>query len=181
MRFTFTGKNLNIFDDVKEKAEKKIGRIQRLIPDDVDVAVTISKVRHQFKVEVSMPLHKRMLRAEVTAGDISACLDSVVDVLEKQIVKYKGRLRERSRRSAVSSEEETFFQNAVQEKQDSSDSDVVIHRTKRFALKPMDAQEAVMEMELLGHSFFVFRNGTTDEVNVVYRRNDGEYGLIEPQ
>ena len=179
MRFTFTGKNLNIFDDVKEKAERKLSRLEKFVPEDTEVSVTISKIRHRYKAEVSVPLHKRLLRGEVTANDISACFDTVADVLEKQIVRYKGRLRERSRRSAVTVEEQSFFQNveAVEE----SAGDIVIHRTKRFALKPMDVQEAVMEMELLGHTFFVFRNGSTDEVNVVYKRNDGEYGLIEPQ
>ena len=179
MKFIFTGKNLNIFEDVKEKAEKKLSRLKKFMPEDTEISVAISKIRHQYKVEVSVPLHKRLLRSEVTASDVSACFDAVTDVLEKQVVKYKGRLRERSRRSAVTVEEQSFFQNveAVEEPA----GDIVIHRTKRFALKPMDVQEAVMEMELLGHSFFVFRNGSTDEVNVVYKRNDGEYGLIEPQ
>ena len=180
MRYIYTGKNISIYDDVKAKAEKKIGRIGRLVPEDAEVYVTIGKIRHQYKVEVSIPMHKRMLRAEVTAGDISACLDSVIDILEKQIVKYRGQLRQRSRRVSVSREEESFFQVEDPVTDDNSE-EIVIHRTKRFALKPMDTQEAVMEMELLGHSFFVFRSGTTDEINVVYKRNDGEYGLIEPQ
>ena len=179
MKFNFTGKNISIFDDVKEKTESKIrSRIQKLIPNDAEVFVSISKVRHQFKMEVSVPLHKRLLRAETTAADVSACLDVVVDVLEKQIVKYKGRLRERNRRNAATKEEVSFMQEGPEA---SDTTDVVIHRTKRFALKPMDSQEAVMEMELLGHSFFVFRDASTNEVNVVYKRNDGEYGLIEPQ
>ena len=179
MRFTFTGTNMSVYDDIKSKAEKKISRIGKLVSEDAQANVKITKVRHQYKVEVSVPLHKRLLRAETTAGDISTCLDSVVDVLEKQIVKYKGRLRERSRRSAVTMEEQSFFEDASTSA-DVSD-EIVIQRTKRFALKPMDAQEAVMEMELLGHTFFVFRNGTTDEINVVYKRNDEEYGLIEPE
>jgi len=178
MRYTFTGKNISIYDDVKEKAQKKIDRIQKLVSQDAEVFITISKIRHQYKVEVSVPLHKRLLRAEVTDNDINACWDSVVDILEKQIVKYRGRLRERSRRN-VATHEEVSFLETLPEPEDNSD--IIIHKTKRFALKPMDAQEAVMEMELLGHSFFVFRNAITDEVNVVYRRNEGEYGLIEPQ
>jgi len=178
MRYTFTGKNLSIYDDVKEKAEKKIGRIRKLIPEDAEVFVVISKNRHQYKVEVSVPLHKRMLRAEVTAADVNACWDSVVDILEKQIVKYKGRLRERSRRNSATVEEVTY----LEEHPDEVDPfEVTLHKTKRFALKPMDAQEAVMEMELLGHNFFVYRDGVTNEVNVVYKRDDGEYGLIEPR
>ena len=178
MRYTFTGKNISIYDDVKVRTEKKLDRLQKFIPDDAEVSVAISKLRHQYKVEVSVPLHKRLLRAEITASDINACVDSVAAVLEKQVIKYKGRLRERSRRNAATVEETSFLED---HQEADGTADIKIHKTKRFALKPMDAQEAVMEMELLGHSFFVFRNDTTDEVNVIYKRNDGEYGLIEPQ
>jgi len=177
MRYAFTGKNMSIYDELKDKTEKKLDRLQKLLPsDDIEVSVAFSKMRHQYKIEVSVPMHRRMLRAEVVASEPSACVDAVVDILEKQIVKYKGRLRERVRRSPVSNEELSFI-NEHSEPEPSN----VIHRTKRFAVKPMDAQEAVMEMELVGHSFFVFRNDSTDEINVVYKRNDGEYGLIEPQ
>ena len=177
MRYTFTGKNMSVFEDFKAKAEKKINRIQKLVPDNAEVFVTLSKARHQFKLEVSVPLHKRLLRAEVTNNDLETALDSVADILEKQIVKYKGRLRERKRRDVATIEEVSF----LSEQPVAEDTpNLTIHRTKRFAIKPMDAQEAVMEMELLGHSFFVFRNDITDEVNVVYKRNDDEYGLIEP-
>lgn len=180
MRYTFTGKNISVPDDFKARTEKKLNRIERLIPQkgEAEAYVTVSKVRHQYKTEVSVPLHKRLLRAEVTASDLDSCLDSVVDVLEKQVGKYKGRLRERSRRNAATGEELSFLTEPAEQEDSSA---VVIHKTKRFALKPMDAQEAVMEMELLGHSFFVFRNAITDEVNVVYKRKDEEYGLIEPQ
>ena len=177
MRYNFTGKNVNVFEDFKEKAERKISRIQKLVPDNVEVFVTLSKIRHQFKLEVSVPLHKRLLRAEVINPDLESALDLVTDILEKQIVKYKNRLRERKRRDAATVEEISYLS---EQSEIEDNSTLTIHRTKRFALKPMDAQEAVMEMELLGHSFFVFRNGETDEVNVVYKRNDDEYGLIEP-
>jgi putative sigma-54 modulation protein len=117
-----------------------------------------------------------VLRAEVTESDINSCLDAIVDKLERQMVKYKSRLRERHRRSPVTHEEMDFIESATS----TETNELTIHKTKRFALKPMDSLEAVMEMELLGHNFFVFRNDKTDEVNVVYKRTDGEYGLIEP-
>ena len=178
MKFTFTGKNISVSDDIKAKTEKKLGRLQKFIPQGAEIFVTVSKIRHQYKMEVSVPMHKRLLRAEISSGDVNSCLDSVADVLEKQIVKYKGRLRERKRKNSATVEEVSYLEDYADHENESS---IVIHRTKRFALKPMDSEEAVMEMELLGHSFYVFRNGTTDEVNVVYKRNDGEYGLIEPQ
>ncbi|MCL2399063.1 MAG: ribosome-associated translation inhibitor RaiA [Defluviitaleaceae bacterium] len=178
MRYSYTGKNIPITDDFKDRVEKKVSRINKLIPDDGEVYVTASKIRHQHKLEVSVPLHKRMLRAEVMDNDLNSCIDTVVDVLEKQAIKYKGRLRERSRRNVATGDELSYIQESTVPE---NTPDVVIHRTKRFDLKPMDAIDAVMEMELLGHSFFVFRSAATDEVNVVYKRKDDEYGLIEPE
>lgn len=178
MRYTFTGKNISVYDDVKAKAEKKIDRMQKLLPDDAEVFVALSKNRHEYKMEVSVPMHKRLLRAEVKSEEIDNCLDMVVDVLEKQVKKYKGRLRERTRRGGTTPAEAVYSQ----EQPETADEPAInIQRTKRFAVKPMDPLDAVMEMELLGHSFFVFRSAETDEVNVVYKRNEGEYGLIEPQ
>ena len=178
MRFVFTGKNMSITEGVKERAIKKLGRIEKLFPDGVEVSVTLSTYKHQTKIEVSIPMHKRMLRAEVTDEDVGQCLDAAVDILERQVVKYKSRLRDRLRRAVATPEEITFIEAP---ETDDAATEVIFHRTKRFALKPMDAQEAVMEMELLNHAFYVFRNRDTDEVNVVYKRNDGEYGLIEPE
>lgn len=177
MRYTFTGKNMNVSDALKEKTKRKLGKLEKLLPDDTEAVVTFTVNKFNTKMEVSIPLHKRILRAETTADDINACLDSVVDILEKQLIKYKSRLRERSRRNTATHEELSFI--AVPDETVES-NEIVINRTKRFALKPMDANEAVMEMELLNHNFYVFRNDKTDEVNVVYKRNDGEYGLIEP-
>ncbi|MCL2666073.1 MAG: HPF/RaiA family ribosome-associated protein, partial [Defluviitaleaceae bacterium] len=127
-------------------------------------------------------MHKRMLRAEVSDSDVSNCMDQAVDILERQIVKYKSRLRDRRRRSVATNDELSFLEVAEPsyETTETATPEIIITRTKRFALKPMDAHEAVMEMELLGHSFYVFRNDVTDEVNVVYKRNVDEYGLIEP-
>ncbi|MDR1664433.1 MAG: ribosome-associated translation inhibitor RaiA [Clostridiales bacterium] len=180
MRYVFTGKNMNVTEAIKEKTKNKLDRIEKLLPTktEVEAAVTFTASKRDTKAEVSIPLHKRILRAEVTAEDVASCLDSVVDILEKQIIKYKSRLRERSRRNTATREELSFISEpaAAQE----GEGEIVINKTKRFALKPMDAHEAVMEMEMLGHNFYVFRNGKNDEVNVVYKRNDGEYGLIEP-
>ena len=178
LKFTFTGKNLVVSDALKERAMQKLGRLEKLIPFDADVNVKFSVNRQNHRVEVTIPLRRRILRAEVTANDMYSALDSIIDVLEKQMVKYKGRVRNRSRRDASYSEE-LEFTGAHTESVD--ESPIVIDRTKHFPLKPMDAEEAVMEMEMLGHSFFVFRNGHTDIVNVVYKRNDGTYGLIEPE
>jgi len=184
MRFEFTGKNMIVKEGMKERAIKKLSRLDKILPTDTVIYVTFSEVKHKTKIEVSVPMHKRMLRAEVLDEDVSNCMDTAVDILERQIVKYKTRLRDRRRRgtSTLTNDELQFLQPDEQIENDEVTSpEIAIVRTKKFALKPMDAQEAVMELELLNHDFYVFRNGWTDEINVVYKRKDGEYGLIEPQ
>lgn len=183
MRFVFTGKNMTVTEGIKERTMNKLGRLEKLLPDQADVFVTFSENKHLTTVEVSIPMHKRVLRAEIVNEDISTCMDQAVDILERQIVKYKSRLRDRRRRSVATNDELSFL-DAGEPNQETAEAitpEIVITRTKRFAIKPMDAQEAVMEMELLNHNFYVFRNSWTDEINVIYKRNDGEYGLIEPQ
>jgi len=181
MRFIFTGKNMTVTEGLKERTIKKLSRLEKLLPGNAEVYVTFSMNKHLTKMEVSVPMHKRILRAEVTDSDAGNCLDGAVDILERQVVKYKTRLRDRRRRSVATKEELLYIEEPEVSAADASQPEIVIHRTKRFALKPMDAQEAVMEMELLNHDFYVFRNSWTDEINVVYKRKEGEYGLIEPQ
>jgi len=178
LKYKFTGKNIDVTDALKERAQQKIGRLEKLLPFDAEVNVKFSVVRQNNRVEVTIPLPRRMLRAEVTATDMFAALDSIIDVLEKQMIKYKSRVRTRSRRDA-SYKDELAFTGDFAETAD--DNPIVIDRTKHFPLKPMDAEEAVMEMEMLGHNFYVFRNGMTDIINVVYKRKDSTYGLIEPE
>jgi putative sigma-54 modulation protein len=170
---------MSVTEGIKERATRKLGRLEKLLPDNAEVYVTFSENKHMTKMEVSVPMHKRVLRAEVSDTDVSSCIDQAVDILEKQVVKYKSRLRDRRRRSVATTDELTFID--VPDTDTETTNEIIITRTKKFALKPMDAQEAVMEMELLNHGFYVFRNSWTDEINVVYKRNDGEYGLIEPQ
>jgi len=182
MRFVFTGKNMTVTEGTKERTIKKLSRLERLLPDSADVYVTFSENKHLTTVEVTIPMHKRNLRAEIVSDDVTSCMDQAVDVLERQVLKYKSRLRDRRRRSVATSEELTFLDTGSASPEASETSpEIIITRSKRFAIKPMDAQEAVMEMELLSHDFYVFRNAWTDEINVIYKRNDGEYGLIEPE
>jgi len=181
MRLIFTGKNMTITEGIKDHTAKKLGRLEKILPNEAEITITFSENKHLTTMEVSVPLHKRILRAEVTNEDALTCMDMAVSVLERQIVKYKSRLRDRRRRSVATVDEVSFLDTQVPEIEETTAPEIIITRTKRFSLKPMDAQEAVMEMELLNHNFYVFRNSWTDEVNVVYKRLDGEYGLIEPQ
>lgn len=180
MRYTFTGKDFTVSDGMKEKVIQKIDRLQRVLPKDCEVFVTISVVKLESKVEVTVPLKKRTLRAEDTGTDILNATDKIVDALERQMDKYKGQLGHKAKRDSAFKDEFRF----MFEEQNGSENEehkLVIKKSKKFALKPMDVEEAAMNMDLLGHSFFVFRNAETEEVNVVYKRNDNAYGLIEPE
>lgn len=189
MRFTFIGKNIAVSDAMKERTTKKIGRLEKLVPAAADVTVTFSVVKQDNTVEVSIPLGKRMLRAEVTKSDWFAAIDEIIDILERQMLKFKKRLKDKSRRDvSFKAEMASLDDEAAVSGEAGADADgepqhppIKIERTKRFALKPMDEEEAVMEMELLGHVFFVFRNAKSSDVNVVYKRKDGSYGLICPE
>lgn len=179
MRYTFKGKNTTVTNPLKEKITAKIERIGKLFPENTDVVVTMSVIKLDHTIEVTVKLPKRILRAEVTKEDMYAAIDEVVDVLEKQMVKYKNRLRDKSRRDTSFMEELHSVESNAPD--DAEEEAMVIAKTKHFVVKPMDPEEAVMEMELLGHGFFVFRNSKDDEINVVYKRKNGSYGLIDPE
>jgi len=180
MRYSFVGKDTVISDALKEKTMQKMSRLEKFIPEDTEVSITYLVTKLENKIEVTIPIQKRILRAEAREADMYAAVDQVVDILEKQMVKYKGRLKDKSRKDKAFKEEfNAVFTDSTAEEEN---RDVIeIKRTKRFGIKPMDSEEAVLEMELLGHSFYVFRNTENDEVNVVYRRSDGTYGIIEPE
>ena len=179
MNFHYTALNESVGDAVKNRCEAKLGKLDKLLPKGADVHITFVSEKNSQKIEATIPLNKRILRAEVSDTDLFSAIDSLVDVLDKQIEKYKHRLKDKSRRDVTFKDE---FDNFGEEHENLKEEHLKkIERTKRFALKPMDAEEAVMEMELLGHNFYVFRSGETDEVNVVYKRKNGSYGLIEPE
>lgn len=179
MRYSFVGKDINVSDGFKEKISAKLNRIAKLFPEDTETNVSLSSIKLDKKVEVTIKLPKRILRAEVTRDDMNAAIDEVVDILENQMVKYKNRLRDKSRKDNAFYEELTEFETFAENLE--SEDLPKIARTKKFFVKPMDAEEAVMEMEMLGHSFFVFRNSLNEQINVVYKRKDGSYGLIDPE
>lgn len=181
MRYSFIGKNIDITENFQEKLEKKLGRIEKLFPENTEAAVSLSDIKLSKKAEVTVTLpNKRVLKAEVIKDDIMAAMDEVVDILERQMVRYKNRLNDKAKRSTSFADE----LHAVALADDNYDDEEVsssIVRTKHIPVKPMDPEEAVMEMEMLGHSFFVFINSITEEFSVVYKRKDGAYALIEPE
>ena len=175
MTINYKGKNIEVTPALKEHAEKKIGRLSRIM--DIDkVTVTLIAEGNREKAEVSMMIKGYLLRGEDSGQDVFAAIDTVVDKLEKQLVKYKEKLQRKTKKDKGKIAEAAVEEVAYAE----SDDEVV--RTKRFQVKPMTVDEAIMQMNMIGHSFFVFSNSENEEeINVVYVRNDGKYGLIVPE
>ena len=174
MNINYKGKNIEVTPALKEHAEKKIGRLTRIM--DIDkVTVTVIAEGNREKAEVSMMIKGYLLRGEDSAQDIFAAIDTVVDKLEKQLVKYKEKLQRKTKR------DKGRLAEAVADEMPAEPEDELV-RTKHFAVKPMTVDEAIMQMNMIGHSFFVFANSENEEaINVVYVRNDGKYGLIVPE
>ncbi len=180
MRYSFIGKDTVVSDAIKQITIQKLSKLEKFIPDDTQVTVTYKVVKLDNKVEVTIPLKKRILRGESVDIDMYAAIDNVADILEKQIQKYKGRLRSKVKKDNSFKEEfiTSFSEEDLDLNSDEKDK-IEIKKIKRFDIKPMDVEEAVMEMELTNHNFFVFRNSESEEVNVVYKRNNNSYGIIE--
>jgi len=183
MKFHIRGENIEITAALREYVEKKVGRLEKYFDTAYtpEAQVTLRVLRGEGTIEVTIPLSGVILRAEETHSDMYAAIDLVVEKLERQIRKHKTKLMRKLKQESANRH---LHQGApafsdVDEEEEDEKIDIV--RVKRFDLKPMDAQEAVMQMDMLGHNFFVFQNSETHDVNVVYRRNDGRYGLIEPK
>lgn len=178
MNINIRGENIEVTPALRDYVEKKVGRVERYFEyDSLDIQVTMKVLRGEHIVEVTIPLPGWMLRAEDRSEDMYASIDNVVDKLERQIRKHKTKVNRRFR--DVGNAKMLFVDNSTNVVEE-EEEDLKIVRTKSFHLKPMDPEEAILQMNLLGHNFFVFFNAETDEINVVYKRKDGRYGLIEP-
>jgi len=184
MKVEVRGKNIEITAALKDYATKRLSKLEKYIDDTRTAQVAMSVEGEIQKVEVTIPLNGLLLRGEERQEDMYAAIDLVVDKLEKQLDKYKTKLFKRYRNTGL---KQFLVENhadspeiEIKEKSKPAEAFKVV-RTKRFALKPMDEEEAIMQMNLLGHNFFVFFNSQTEEVNVVYKRKNGDYGLIEPE
>lgn len=179
MKFNIRGQNIQVTDAIRDYVEKKLSRLERYFetPLTSDVNVTLSVIRNLHGIEVTIPLQGVLLRAEEKSNDMYASIDTVLDKLERQIRKHKTKLNRKLRQDGGLKDliGDTGSAGRAHDEED----ELELVRTKRFTLKPMDVEEAILQMNLIGHSFFVFANVETKEVNVVYKRNDGKYGLIE--
>ncbi len=177
-RIVVKGKNIEVTQALREYSEKRVAKVNKFFQDrdDVAVDVVLSVEKETHIAEITYRLGGLILRGESRTGDLYASIDEASDKIERQVRRYKNRLQRKFHVSPRFPEEPV--ERPVEE--EPADEVPKVVRTKRFAVKPMSVDEAIMQMELLGHDFFVFANAETEEVNVVYRRKDGQYGLIEP-
>lgn len=176
--FTIRGKNIEITPALKDYVEKKVGKVTKYFDTvgEITALLTVTKGRHI--VEVTVPIQGMLLRGEESTMDMYTSIDLVIEKLERQIHKHKTKLARRFRAGSFKLETIPAATMPSVHKQDDSEEYPIV-KTKRFAVKPMDVQEAIMQMNLINHDFFVYRDAESEEVNVVYRRKDGNYGLIE--
>ena len=179
MKISVRGKNIEATPALVDYAEKKISKLEKHFDKATDVQVVLSVIREDHIVEVTMNINGLILRGEESTGDMYASIDMVVDKLERQLKKYKTRMNKSLRQRGVRVISEKLALTEAEARMEDEAPQVV--RTKRFTLKPMSTEEAILQMDLLGHNFFVFSSAENDAVNVVYRRRDGHYGLIEPE
>ena len=175
MKIIITGKNIEITDALRDRVTKKIGKLDKFFDKDTEAHVTLSVQKMRQIVEVTIPFNGIVLRAEEYNDDMYASIDKTIDVLERQIRKNKTRLERKIYNNDFRIDSHTFDDEVIEEQEFN------IVRSKKFAVKPMDVEEAILQMNLLGHAFFMFYNADTRQVNVVYKRIDGNYGLIEPE
>ena len=174
MKFIISGKNIDVTDGLKTAIQEKLGKLERYFTPDTEVHVTLSVEKERQKIEVTIPVKGNIIRSEQVSSDMYVSIDLVEEVIERQLRKYKTKII--NKQQEAGNFQKTFIEDDFME-----DEEVKIIRTKRFGIKPMYPEDACVQMELLGHNFFVFRNTETDEVNVVYKRKGNTYGLIEPE
>jgi ribosome hibernation promoting factor len=179
MRLQVKGKNLDVSDSIRSYAEEKLKKLERRLADPTQIELELSLERNpsiaaNHVAEATIWTKGPTLRAREASADMRASIDQLVDKLERQVTRY----RDKRRRRIVPRDDGLPVEPLPPLE---TETDSVIVKTKQFPVKPMNPEEAVLQLELVGHDFFVFQNGETGEVNVVYRRRDGQYGLIEPQ
>lgn len=176
MNFIVSGKNIEVTPGLKDSVINKLGKLERYFTPDTEIIVTLSVEKDRQKIEVTIPVKGDIIRSEQTSTDMYVSIDLVEEVIERQLRKYKNKLIARHQEGGTFKQE--FFE---EEPAIDSNDEIQIVRTKKFGIKPMFPEDACVQMELLGHDFFVFSNAETEEVNVVYKRKNGTFGLIEPE
>ncbi len=170
MKITVTGRHLEVTPALKSYAEEKIGKFEKYLSNISEAVVTLSVEKYRHKVEVLIKANGVMIQAEGITGEIYSAIDEVVEKLDKQVKKYKEKLvsHRKGENKASAASAAPLYEEGI------------IIKKRQFDMKPMSPEEAVMQLDLLDKDFFVFANGASGDINVIYRRKDGNYGLIEP-
>ena len=174
MKFIILGKNIEVTPGLRSAVEDKIGKLEKYFNPDTEAHITLSVEKDRQKIEVTIPVKGNIIRSEQVSNDMYVSIDLVEEIIERQLKKYKTKLIAKEQAAGC------FKQDFI-EKDFMDEEEVHIVRTKKFDIKPMYPEDACVQMELLGHNFFVFCNAETDQVNVVYKRKGNTYGLIEPE
>lgn len=174
MKVTVVAKNIELTNALKEIVEKKIRKLEKYFEGDVSAKATLSVQKSRHTIEVTIPFNGVILRGEESTDDMYKSLDLVGDKLERQIRKQKTRLSRRNNGSVR-------FAEVKDDDVNINDDDGTLVKVKKFGVKPMNSEEAILQMDLLGHNFFVYQDADSSKVNVVYKRKDGNYGLLEPE
>ena len=174
MKFIISGKNIDVTEGLRTAVQDKIGKLEKYFSPETEVHVTLSVEKERQKIEVTIPVKGNIIRSEQVSNDMYVSIDLVEEIIERQLKKYKNKLVDKQQQNSHFQQE--YIDNDYMEEED-----IKIVRTKKFDIKPMYAEDACIQMELLGHSFYVFCNAETDKVNVVYKRKGDTYGLIEPE
>ena len=174
MRYTISGKNIDITEGLRSAIYDKMGKLEKYFTPDTEIIITLSVEKERKKIEVTIPVKGSIIRSEQVSSDMYVSIDLVEEIIERQLKKYKNKIIEKQQ-DAVS------FSKMYVENDYADDEEIKIIRSKKFEIKPMYPEDACVQMELLGHNFYVFINAETDQVNVVYKRKGDTYGLIEPE
>lgn len=174
MKFIIIGKNIEVTPGLRSAVEDKIGKLEKYFSEDTEIHVTLSVEKDRQKIEVTIPVKGSIIRSEQVSNDMYVSIDLVEEIIERQLKKYKNKLTNQKQSA-------NYFKKEYLEKEYMDEEEIKIIRSKKFDIKPMYPEDACIQMELLGHNFFVFCNAETDQVNVVYKRKGNTYGLIEPE
>ena len=174
MKFIISGRNIDITDGLRTAVEDKLGKLERYFTADTEIIVTLSVEKERQKIEVTIPVKGNIIRSEQVSNDMYVSIDLVEEIIERQLRIYKTKIINKKQNV------ETFQPEFIEKDYEDDTSEIKIIRTKKFGFKPMYPEDACVQMELLGHNFFVFLNAETEEVNVVYKRKGNTSGLIEP-
>jgi len=180
MNLQLRGKNTEVTEGLRNYVEKRFAKLEKYFTREMTGTVTLIIERNEHIIETTIPINRFILRAEESSHDMYTSIDNVVEKIERQVRKYKTRVNRKGKQVGMD-----YLPFTTTEEPESTEEDVInndrIEKTKTFVVKPMDVEEAIMQLELVDHDFFVFLNDKTDEIEVVYRRKGNKYGLIQPR